>query len=91
MPRRHCRVQSGRTVERQTGQASAGTAAVQTPAGGSDEMVMSRYIHTIPIPSGGGAAGPQLEELNRVMDYQNKILTELLTAVQDLAGALRSR
>lgn len=53
----------------------------------AQEPTMRRHIHVIPTAaSQTGSCGiqGQLCELNQIMDYQNKILTELLAVVQQL-------
>ena len=61
----------------------------------AEEMTMNRYVHTIPLAADQDQEGEelwcQLEELNRVMDYQNKILVEILAALDRLAGAVEGR
>lgn len=57
---------------------------------GAEEMTMCRYINTIPVADSTSDTPQQLEELNQVMDYQNKILAQLLEAVRELSGVLKA-
>ena len=59
----------------------------------AEEMTMKRYVHTIPLAADqeGEELWGQIQELNRVMDYQNKILVEILAALDRLAGAAEGR
>lgn len=63
--------------------------AAQRQVGGEQtrELPMRRHVHMIyPTAQESAAAclDRQLCELNQIMDYQNKILTELLAAVRGL-------
>lgn len=54
--------------------------ASQTAA---EEMSMCRHVHPINTSIGCCSVEKQLWELNQVLDYQNKILVELLQAIRD--------
>lgn len=61
----------------------------------AEEMTMNRYVHTIPVSTGQDREREelwcQLWELNQVMDYQNKILVEILSALDRLTQAVERR
>lgn len=61
----------------------------------AEEMTMRRYTRTT-FPQEGWEPGYgsfvcQMEELNRVLDYQNKILVELLTALDRLTAVVEQK
>lgn len=61
----------------------------------AEEMTMHRYVHSLPVLSGPGrereALWRQMRELNQVLDYQNKILVEVLAALDRLTRAVEGR
>ena len=58
----------------------------------AEEMTMHRYVHNLPIVSDRDREQEelwcQMRELNRVLDYQNKILVEILAALDRLTAAV---
>lgn len=50
---------------------------------GEDTMPMCRHVHPISTTIGCCSVEKQLWELNQVLDYQNRILVELLQAVRE--------
>lgn len=58
----------------------------------AEEMTMHRYVHSLPVQttreSEGEALWCQMRELNQVLDYQNKILVEILAALDRLTRAV---
>lgn len=52
----------------------------------ADEMPMCRHGNPISASAGCCSVERQLWELNQVLDYQNKILVELLQAVRGRSG-----
>ena len=61
----------------------------------AEEMTMNRYVHTIPVASSQDWEPDgllcQMRELNQVLDYQNKILVEILAALDRLTQAAEGR
>ena len=57
----------------------------------AEEMTMHRYVHSLPILTDEererGNFWCQLQELNQILDYQNKILVEILAALDRLTAA----
>ena len=58
----------------------------------AEEMTMHRYVHSLPMLSRQEreqeALWCQMRELNQVLDYQNKILVEILVALDRLTRAV---
>ena len=58
----------------------------------TEEMTMHRYVHSLPMLSRQEreqeALWCQMRELNQVLDYQNKILVEILAALDRLTRAV---
>ena len=55
-----------------------------------EEMTMHRYVHRLPDQAcERGLLWEQLQELNRVLDYQNKILVELLASLDRLVQTVK--
>ena len=51
---------------------------------------MHRYVHRLPNQAcERGLLWEQLQELNRVLDYQNKILVELLASLDRLVQTVK--
>lgn len=60
----------------------------------AQETPMKRYVHTIPVAAAVEEENStlcQLRELNQILDYQNKILAELLKSVDRLTQAAAGR
>ena len=57
----------------------------------TEEMTMHRYVHSLPARTGPERVQEdlwcQLQELNQILDYQNKILVEILSALDRLTAA----
>lgn len=58
----------------------------------AEEMTMHRYVHSLPMQTAREwereALWCQMRELNQVLDYQNKILVEILAALDRLTRAV---
>ena len=58
----------------------------------AEEMTMHRYVHNLPIVSDRDREQEelwcQMRELNRVLDYHNNILGEILAALDRLTAAV---
>ena len=58
----------------------------------AEEMTMHRYVHSLPVQTAREwereALWRQMRELNQVLDYQNKILVEILAALDRLTRAV---
>lgn len=52
----------------------------------AEDMPMCRHVNPIATAIGCCSVEQQLWELNQVLDYQNKILVELLQAVRERKG-----
>lgn len=76
---------AGRRVCRGNGNVAAGCTAEEvrsTSQTTAEEMTMCRHVNPISTGIGCCSVEKQLWELNQVLDYQNKILVELLQAVR---------
>ena len=76
-PRRGNRRTIGRTAE------CAVREEMGDAVGAAQEMPMCRHVNPISTGIGCCSVEQQLWELNQVLDYQNKILAELLRAVRE--------
>lgn len=63
----------------------AAAAELVQPA--QEEMSVHRYVHTIPIRDCDCVS--QMEELCQILDYQNRILVELLETLRRCGGCGR--